>query len=64
MEPAFRGGVELARLDERIARSPVGKGRIERTQFGDACTSLWLDGELVHLDDLVLHDATRGIQLR
>ncbi|WCK79826.1 RHE_PE00001 family protein [Agrobacterium fabrum] len=62
LEPAFRAGIELARLDERIARSPVGQGFIERTQFTDACASLWIDGELVHLEDLVLHDATRDIR--
>ncbi|MBB3165754.1 hypothetical protein FHS25_006266 [Rhizobium laguerreae] len=62
MEPAFRAGVELARLDERIARSAVGQGWIERSQFTDACASLWIDGELVHLEDLVLHDATKDIR--
>ncbi|MBY5813308.1 RHE_PE00001 family protein [Rhizobium leguminosarum] len=62
MEPAFRAGVELARLDERVARSPVGHGWIERSHFADACASLWIDGELVHLEDLVLHDATRDIR--
>ncbi|TAX67348.1 DUF1612 domain-containing protein (plasmid) [Rhizobium leguminosarum] len=62
MEPAFRAGTELTRLDERIARSPVGQGWIERTHFTDACASLWIDGELVHLEDLVLHDATRDIR--
>jgi hypothetical protein len=62
MEPAFRAGIELARLDERIARSPVGAGWIERMQFADACASLWIDGELVHLEDLVLHDATKDIR--
>ncbi|WP_084366664.1 RHE_PE00001 family protein [Rhizobium sp. RU36D] len=62
MRPAFDAGVALARLDERIARSPVGQGWIERTQFADACASLWIDGELVHLEDLVLHDATRDIR--
>lgn len=62
MEPAFRAGVALTRLDERIARSPVGDGWIERQNFADACASLWIDGELVHLEDLVLHDATRDIR--
>ncbi|MCS4244126.1 hypothetical protein M2418_003667 [Rhizobium sp. BIGb0125] len=62
LEPAFRAGIELARLDERIARSPVGGGWIERSQFTDACASLWIDGELVHLEDLVLHDDTRDIR--
>lgn len=62
MRPAFDAGVGLTRLDERIARSPVGQGFLERTQFTDACASLWIDGELVHLEDLVLHDATRDIR--
>ncbi|KAA3521054.1 DUF1612 domain-containing protein [Agrobacterium tumefaciens] len=62
MRPAFEAGVALARLDERIARSPVGQGWIERQNFADACASLWIDGELVHLEDLVLHDATRDIR--
>ena len=62
MRPAFDGGVALTRLDERIARSPVGGGFIERSQFTDACASLWIDGELVHLEDLVLHDDTRDIR--
>ncbi|MGO7120897.1 RHE_PE00001 family protein [Rhizobium leguminosarum] len=62
MRPAFDAGIALARLDERIARSPVGAGFLERTQFTDACASLWIDGELVHLEDLVLHDATRDIR--
>ena len=62
MEPAFRAGIALTRLDERIARSPVGQGLIERQNFTDACASLWIDGELVHLEDLVLHDATKDIR--
>jgi hypothetical protein len=62
MRPAFDAGIALTRLDERIARSPVGQGWIERSHFTDACASLWIDGELVHLEDLVLHDATRDIR--
>ncbi|WP_179039343.1 RHE_PE00001 family protein [Rhizobium leguminosarum] len=62
LEPVFRAGTDLARLDERIARSPVGQGFLERTEFTDACASLWIDGELVHLEDLVLHDATKDIR--
>ena len=62
MRPASDAGVALTRLDERIARSPVGMGFIERTHFTDACASLWIDGELVHLEDLVLHDATKDIR--
>jgi hypothetical protein len=62
MRPAFDAGIALTRLDERIARSPVGGGFLERSQFTDACASLWIDGDLVHLEDLVLHDATRDIR--
>ncbi|QSY98036.1 DUF1612 and helix-turn-helix domain-containing protein (plasmid) [Rhizobium bangladeshense] len=62
MRPAFDAGVALTRLDERIARSPVGAGFLERQNLADACASLWIDGELVHLEDLVLHDATRDIR--
>ncbi|WP_442131664.1 RHE_PE00001 family protein [Rhizobium leguminosarum] len=52
----------LSRLDERVARSPVGEGWIERMHFADACASLWIEGELVHLEDLVLHDAGADIR--
>lgn len=52
----------LVRLDERIARSPVGEGWIERMHFADACASLWIDGELVNLEDLVLHDAHADVR--
>ena len=52
----------VARLDERLAKSPIRDGTISRTHFTDACASLWLDGELVHLEDLVLHDA--GMDIR
>jgi hypothetical protein len=62
MRPAFDAGIALTRLDERIAKSKVGSGWIERSNFADACASLWIDGELVHLEDLVLHDATRDIR--
>jgi hypothetical protein len=62
MRPAFDAGIALTRLDERIARSAVGEGFVERTHFTDACASLWIDGELVHLEDLVLHDATKDVR--
>lgn len=52
----------LARIDERIARSPIRDGFIERQNFADAIASLWIDGELVHLEDLVLHDARLDIR--
>lgn len=47
----------LARLDERAARHAVGEGFRERSQFFDAVAALWVAGELVHVEDLVLHDS-------
>ncbi len=56
--PAFALAEDmLARLDERVARSPVGAGFTERGHFFDAASALWVAGELVHVEDLVLHDA-------
>lgn len=52
----------LARLDERLANSPIRQGWTARTHFTDAAACLWLQGELIHLDDLVLHDA--GMDVR
>ena len=52
----------VARLDERLAKSPIRDGWAARTHFTDACASLWLEGELVHLDDLVLHDADMDVR--
>ncbi|MDK9695406.1 MAG: RHE_PE00001 family protein [Siculibacillus sp.] len=55
--PLARAEDALARLDERLRTSPIRDGWIARTHFGDAAAALWLDGELVALEDLVLHDA-------
>ncbi|RWK45037.1 RHE_PE00001 family protein [Mesorhizobium sp.] len=52
----------VARLDERLARSPVRQGFVERFHFHDAAAALWLEGELVHVEDLVLHDAHMDIR--
>lgn len=52
----------LARLDERVRASPIQEGFVSRTHFADACASLWLAGEVVMLEDLVLHDARMDIR--
>lgn len=57
MLPISKATVALTRLDERLGRSPVGAGMVQRLHMQDAIASMWLDGELVHLEDLVLHDA-------
>ncbi|WP_413708574.1 RHE_PE00001 family protein [Rhizobium sp. Rhizsp82] len=62
LKPVTEATAALCRLDERIARSAVGAGVLERQNFADACASLWLDGELVHLEDLVLHDAGADVR--
>ncbi|WP_063928369.1 RHE_PE00001 family protein [Methylobacterium aquaticum] len=49
----------LARLDQLVAASPIRQGWGARTAFADACASLALQGDLVLLEDLVLHDAGR-----
>lgn len=55
--PVTNATAALTRLDERLSRSPIREGMLERMHFHDAVASMWLEGELVHLDDLVLHDA-------
>ncbi|WP_315927386.1 RHE_PE00001 family protein [Mesorhizobium sp. SP-1A] len=60
--PVARATETLARLDERLSRSPVREGWTERQNFADAVAALWLEGELVHIEDLVLHDAHMDIR--
>jgi hypothetical protein len=62
LQPVSQAGAVLVRLDERIAGSPAGPGWTERMHFADACASLWVDGELVQLEDLVLHDAGHDVR--
>ena len=52
----------VARLDERLATSPIANAFCARTHLHDAAAALFLDGELIHLDDLVLHDAAADIR--
>ena len=62
MGPLARAEDLLARLDERVRLSPVRDGFVERSHFADAAAVLWLEGELVHVEDLVLHDAHMDIR--
>jgi hypothetical protein len=39
-KPAFRAGIALTRLDERVSHSEVGSGFFERQNFADTCASL------------------------
>lgn len=53
---------QLARLDEIVRRSAVGDGVIQRGHFFDSVASMWVSGQLVHIEDLVLHDADMDIR--
>ena len=61
LDPVAAASAALVRLDERLRGSAVQQGWIARTDFADAQGSLWLDSELVHMEDLVLHDARMDI---
>ena len=53
----------MVRLDERMSRDEIlAEGTQARAHFRDACACLWLEGELVHLEDLVLHDEAMDIR--
>ncbi|MEM5583785.1 hypothetical protein WNZ15_15075 [Roseibium sp. AS2] len=57
-DPLDRAGRALARADERLRRTPsLNDGVRSRSHLFDTCASMALDGDLVHLEDLVLHDA-------
>ena len=59
--PLARAEDALARLDERLRTSPIRDGWISRTHFADAAAALWIEGQLVHIEDLVLHDAGKDV---
>lgn len=63
LAPTIAAEDALARLDERLSRSNLREGWIARTHFADASASLWNDGETVHVEDLVLHEAGMDVNL-
>ncbi|WP_208986317.1 RHE_PE00001 family protein [Labrenzia sp. OB1] len=57
-DPLDRASRALTRADERLARTcDLADGVRSRSHLFDTCASMALDGDLVHLEDLVLHDA-------
>jgi hypothetical protein len=53
----------LARLDERMTRDErLAEGARSRAHYREACATLWLEGELVHVEDLVLHIAAMDVR--
>lgn len=56
LAPLLRAEDALARIDERARLSPLREGWIARLAFGETCASRLAEGELVHLEDVVLAD--------
>ena len=54
LAPAAQLEDRLARLDERLRRWPLAEGVVRRGLFREAIGWMWLEGERVHLRDLVL----------
>ena len=52
----------LLRLDERLRKHPLAAGWAARQHFREACASMGLEGELVHLEDVVLRDSSMDIR--
>jgi hypothetical protein len=48
----------LARLDQALAGSALKGAWLARADFEEAAASLWIEGELVPFEDLVLDDAS------
>jgi hypothetical protein len=46
----------VIRLDERVRRSPLRDGWMQRMLFSEACACQLAEGDLVHMEDLVLLD--------
>lgn len=78
LHPLVKAEDALARLDDRLGRKGdlgdlntrrsrdgllrENEGWIARSHFMEACNALWLAGELVHVEDLVLHDVRMDIR--
>ncbi|WP_051558965.1 RHE_PE00001 family protein [Allorhizobium undicola] len=62
LQPMSRATEALVRLDERLSRSDISEGLLSRLDFADAIASLWVDGELAHMEDLVFHDARMDVR--
>ncbi|TWA50507.1 uncharacterized protein DUF1612 [Sinorhizobium medicae] len=54
--PAADIGRPVPRSRAWMNRSRCERAEPERSHFADASASLWIDGDFVHLEDLVLHD--------
>lgn len=62
ISPLCEATEALARLDETVGHSPLKAGWIARMHFHDAVASAALTGELVHLEELILHDSAQDVR--
>lgn len=62
--PLLEGASDtMARVDELMGREgALATGVQSRGHFREACATAWLQGSLVHLEDLVLHDAAMDLR--
>lgn len=56
LKPLLAAQEAVSRLDERARRSPHRAAWMQRLLFGEACACQLHEGDLVHLEDLVLSD--------
>ena len=57
LTPLIAAHEVVTRLDERVRQSSIGAGWAARSLFAEACACQLTEGDLVHLEDLVLLDA-------
>lgn len=55
--PLLKAQEAVVRLDERVRRSPLRDGWMQRVLFAEACACQLAEGDLVHIEDLVLLDS-------
>ncbi len=53
----------LARLDQVLRVSHLAEGWMSRAHFEEACATIWVEGGLVPLEDLVLIDANTPVKI-
>ena len=57
LTPLIAAHEVVTRLDERVRQASIGAGWAARSLFAEACACQLTEGDLVHLEDLVLLDA-------
>lgn len=55
--PLLKAQEAVVRLDERVRRSSLRDGWMQRVLFAEACACQLAEGDLVHMEDLVLLDS-------